>query len=614
MLLAKKPAYRHIPKIILTGHPSYTAVREALGPVLDGLPPAVDFLYKHEGLEAMQRAIENVLARHVRINWELVIQRSAQYTITVPYLVSLIEPALADEHLSHRVEECEDLLRRLFADKQQITLERLLWQRQGRVALIIVAFQTGGPLESFVVVCGHTTALAEEGQRYRIWTPKAPGETGTVLSRQAETTHFAAHAYALTKANLEQVHTLAELYQAGPEKAFHAAIAGLVQHTLPVWHQGQRGRDDTRTLDAVYREHLHWSPETLSPTAYAERVQRLLHQLPTLGWPIEHTAQTLALRYQGQTFVYPDPVQRLFQASAMRQPVVLCNTPGHLAGDNILTDGQGRTWLTDFAAAGLAPVLWSVVALEAMMRFDWVKSDDLVALHSMERCLVDSPFSKLELRDVDPALRKPVRAIQTLRRLGTQEVGTTPEPYYLGLLFQAAHRLTPFNPAVQYTRSALASFAHALLAAVVLCGKLPQDNAPGQPVEPGQAPPGVWIDHGNRAVWVNGARIALTGQSYDLLSYLAIHADALCTRCDLVEQVFGQRYDETDTSQISRLNTAVRRLREKIEDHPSQPCYLLTDPGGGYRLVQAYAIGHFRTSGPDRIAVTPAHDPAVTKG
>jgi len=349
-------------------------------------------------------------------------------------------------------------------------------------------------------------------------------------------------------------------------------------------------REDTKTLDAVYRERLRWSPETLAPAAFAERVQRLVHQLPTLGWHIEYTAHMLTLRYQGRTFVYPDPVKMLYQASTMRQPVLLLNTPGFLSGENVLTDRYGRTWLTDFAEAGLAPVLWNAVALEAMIRFDWVKSDDLLALHGMEQCLVDSPFSKLDLRDVDPALRKPVRAIQTLRRLWTQEVGTIPAPYHLGLLFQAAHRLTHFNPAFQFTKSELTRLAHALLAAVMLCGKFQQDNTLVQRMGANQAAQGVQIDQNNRAVWVNGVRIALTGQSYNLLCYLYAHADQLCTRRDLVEQVFGQRYDETDESQISRLNTAIRRLREKIEDYPSQPCYLLTEPGGGYRLVRSNSL------------------------
>src|SRR3989304_2752993 len=55
--LAKRVA-RSVPKIILTQYPSWEAVREALGHDLNGLPPAVDFVAKQEGPEAMLRAVD----------------------------------------------------------------------------------------------------------------------------------------------------------------------------------------------------------------------------------------------------------------------------------------------------------------------------------------------------------------------------------------------------------------------------------------------------------------------------------------------------------------------------------------------------------------------------
>jgi DNA-binding response OmpR family regulator len=56
-----------------------------------------------------------------------------------------------------------------------------------------------------------------------------------------------------------------------------------------------------------------------------------------------------------------------------------------------------------------------------------------------------------------------------------------------------------------------------------------------------------------------------------------------------VEKVFGLVFDEADASQVSRLNTAVRRLREKIEIDPEHPRYVITEPGGGYRLLRPRA-------------------------
>lgn len=61
LTLAKETNHSAIPKIILTDFPTVHAVREALGPAFDGLPPAVDFIAKAEGPNALVDAIRNAL-------------------------------------------------------------------------------------------------------------------------------------------------------------------------------------------------------------------------------------------------------------------------------------------------------------------------------------------------------------------------------------------------------------------------------------------------------------------------------------------------------------------------------------------------------------------------
>ncbi|MFP5262400.1 MAG: TRADD-N-associated membrane domain-containing protein [Blastocatellia bacterium] len=50
-----------IPKIIMTGFPTYQAVRDALGASADGLPPVVEFIAKKEGTETFLHAVRNAL-------------------------------------------------------------------------------------------------------------------------------------------------------------------------------------------------------------------------------------------------------------------------------------------------------------------------------------------------------------------------------------------------------------------------------------------------------------------------------------------------------------------------------------------------------------------------
>ena len=54
-----------IPKIILTRYPSYEAVKRALAPQLNGLPPAVDFMPKQDGPAPLLTAVRKALAKHV---------------------------------------------------------------------------------------------------------------------------------------------------------------------------------------------------------------------------------------------------------------------------------------------------------------------------------------------------------------------------------------------------------------------------------------------------------------------------------------------------------------------------------------------------------------------
>lgn len=56
-----KESVPSVPKIILTGFPTIEAVREALGPALDGLPPAVDFVAKQEGPQALLTVVRKAL-------------------------------------------------------------------------------------------------------------------------------------------------------------------------------------------------------------------------------------------------------------------------------------------------------------------------------------------------------------------------------------------------------------------------------------------------------------------------------------------------------------------------------------------------------------------------
>lgn len=81
----------------------------------------------------------------------------------------------------------------------------------------------------------------------------------------------------------------------------------------------------------------------------------------------------------------------------------------------------------------------------------------------------------------------------------------------------------------------------------------------------------------------NGNEIELTHREFELLHYLAKHLGQVMTRENLLQTVWGYDY----FGDVRTVDVTVRRLREKIEDLPSQPKYLMTRRGVGYFLQEA---------------------------
>lgn len=74
--------------------------------------------------------------------------------------------------------------------------------------------------------------------------------------------------------------------------------------------------------------------------------------------------------------------------------------------------------------------------------------------------------------------------------------------------------------------------------------------------------------------------IELTHREFDLLYFLARHVGEVITRETLLEEVWNFDY----LGDGRTVDVTVRRLREKIEDNPSHPVYIITRRGVGYYL------------------------------
>ena len=565
-----------IPKIILTAFPSWEMVRESLRLGENGLPPAVDFASKLSGLPDFLQGVQKVFAQNVRINWELNIDWKARDHFS---LTRLIEPDLADERLPDRAEELEDLFRKLYVSSERIRVDELLWHDGRRVALKVVSFAKDKAPETMLVVCGRNADIAEEARRYQTYAPKSHNANATRLHLTAETARFAANVYALAGCDFDRVCSLYDLYRTDSGRSFVAALTTLCEQTLVDWRQENRLLAESQTLDEYYRAKLDLSE---SQPGLAERMRFMERQVAALGLKIERQNNSFTLRLNNSSVSYPDPAQMAYRRTTIGQPVLLVSTPGLLSGNNILADSTGKAWLTDFAAAGLAPLLWDYVALESAIRYDWTDPGSLSQLIELETCLTANNFSKFKAGDFDPAIRKQLRAIQELRRLASREAPLDLPSYHLGMFYQAISRLNQFTKPSQLTRIELIRLAHLLVSTAQLASLLAQESEAAElSVSPAA---GLQLDEENFSVLVDGNRVRLTEQGFKLLRFLYGHANRLCSRREIIEQVFGYSFDDKDESQEALVSTAMSRLRSEIEPDPKHPRFIRNERGRGYKL------------------------------
>lgn len=86
------------------------------------------------------------------------------------------------------------------------------------------------------------------------------------------------------------------------------------------------------------------------------------------------------------------------------------------------------------------------------------------------------------------------------------------------------------------------------------------------------------IDSNRYELYKNGEIIDLTIREFDLVKFLASQPNKIFSRQNLLECVWDYEYYGDERT----VDVTIRRLREKIEDNPSQPQYIITKRGVGY--------------------------------
>ena len=92
------------------------------------------------------------------------------------------------------------------------------------------------------------------------------------------------------------------------------------------------------------------------------------------------------------------------------------------------------------------------------------------------------------------------------------------------------------------------------------------------------------VDLASRIVTVRNQEVHLTQNEYKLLGILIRHAGKVVTQKMITREIWGIEEEE----QASSLRLFIHQLRQKIEEDPALPQYILTEPGVGYRLKNEF--------------------------
>ncbi|WP_281883330.1 response regulator YycF [Paenibacillus sp. YYML68] len=90
----------------------------------------------------------------------------------------------------------------------------------------------------------------------------------------------------------------------------------------------------------------------------------------------------------------------------------------------------------------------------------------------------------------------------------------------------------------------------------------------------------LFIDTDMYVVYKDGTPLDLTHREFELVQYLAKNSGRVMTREHLLQAVWGFEY----FGDVRTVDVTIRRLREKLEDDPSRPEYIITRRGLGYMM------------------------------
>ena len=587
ILLAKDEQFRRIPKIILTGFPTYEAVLEAVGPIIGSEPIVLAFLAKKEGPNALIEKVKSAFENVVRINWKLQVVWDEMGLLSFPYLVLLLENSLDLALLTARSDELRDLFRKLFFKEEQISIFRLNWLRDGCACLSIFA-SSEGSLQQSIVVFGNWGAIDDQRKLEKEYLVRESG----ILPQPnfAETLRYAGLVYTIPETGVAPLQNGISFFQEAGDKNVRTALENLYRQTLHNWHQHERSEIRKTDLAAIYRDRLAIlvMPEAIEEgqrkiLAMAEnaRSYSLMKEISLEGGEIKFVFTN------GYIIRGPDPIAALFDPHTFKkQLAVIGSTFGGIASNSLLIDEEGNVFPTDMSSITRSPIQEDFVSIECEFHFDKINSFNLLSLLDFEKQLgeLKTLNDLLPTGNVEPECRKSMTAIQAVRKLAAEMTSDALEPYLIGLFHYTIRTLLHNNARIYPAKHQVAQFTHRLMAASLILAQIKRLSGGEEKTKVDSSEEtGVKINEASREVIVDGREVQLTQTEFKLLLHLYKKPNHLCSREEILSEVFEIKRSPLKSDK-GLLNSHMDRLRKKIDLNPTRHRYIVTIRGEGYRL------------------------------
>ncbi len=585
--LAMNERYKRVPKILVTGFGTIKAVQAAYSAIFGEKKSAHNLMSKDEGPEGLIATVNKILDDEIGINWDLKTAWDDEGLPSFPYLAMLLDGSLDPALLTRRGDELGDLFRKLFPTDEQISIVRLNWLRDGCACLTLFALNKGSSRQ-VIVIFGRNESVND--QRKRVEEYRAKESALLPQPTFAESLRYAGIAYAILGAEGDLLQIGSSFFHETTEKNIRTALENLYKQTLRKWHQHELSEISNADLATIYRDRLG----ILNEREYLEEARRKAQV-----WADRTRSHSLVkeISFEGKDIIFvftngiifrgPDPIATLFETNAFRmQSAVITSTFGGITTRSLLIDQECHVYPTDMSSITKSPILEDFISIECEFHFDRISTNNLLTLWDFEKQLGESKNLNdiLPAGNVEPECRKALAAIQTIRKLAAETAGNNLEPYLIGLFHHTIKTLLLYDPQLIPTKYQAAQLAHRLMAASLFIAQIEKlrGDEDGSSVDPSEDD-GLQINEASREVSVDGREVQLTQTEFKLLLYLHKNPNRLCSRGEILSEVFEIKRSPTVTDK-GLLNTHIDRLRKKIELNPAKHQYFVTIRGEGYRL------------------------------